>query len=225
VYIVPFQQSERVNGLGFYQPLHNVDVGYTYTVNPGLIVRLSGGVIRGPQFAYTAGGGVEKRLQGVWLTGGFQRYLSFFGPLSPIGAAPRTAVPFAQGLLPGSVYQVASLGVKGKLTKRLSVKVSGMNVRNEAGIQYGNIRSWVARCRAEYKLTGPLVAFTQLDFFNQNLNDFSPLPLSRRRYFGGVQIVLSHPHEVVNVPSQPLDDSTDSDPSRSDVPENGQRDN
>src|SRR5579863_1655868 len=77
LYIVPFQTAVRVNGFEFYQPLHNLDAGYTYRPKPGLIFRLSGGVVRGLQSAYTAGGTVEKRLGGVWVTGGYQRYLSF----------------------------------------------------------------------------------------------------------------------------------------------------
>ena len=225
LYIVPFQQTAQLNHLALYQPMHNVNVGYTYTVNPGLVFRLSGGVIRGPQFGYTAGGDVEKRFGGVWLTGGFQRYLAFFGPLSPVAAAPSSGIPFAQGILPDAVYNVASFGIKGKLTKRLSVKVTGFNARNDAAVRNGNIRSWVARCRVDYKLSGPFVAFTQLDFYDQNINEFSPLPLSRRRYFGGVQIVLSRPREVVDVPSQPTDTSKDSDLPPTDLPETGLRDN
>jgi hypothetical protein len=225
LYIVPFQTVARLNSPVFYQPMHNVDVGYTYTVNPGLVIRLSGGVIRGPQVGYTAGGTVEKRLGGVWLTGGFQRYLSFFGPLSPVAAVPGNTIPFAQGVLPGFVYQVGSFGIKGNLTKRLSVKVTGLYARNDAGVGNGGIRSWVGRCRVDYKLSGPFVAFTQLDFYDQNLNEFSPLPLSRRRYFGGVQIVLSRPREVILVPGQSVDNPNDSDPPQTDVPEGGQRDN
>jgi len=103
--------------------------------------------------------------------------------------------------------------------------VTGFNARNDTAVRNGNIRSWVARCRVDYKLSGPFVAFTQLDFYDQNINEFSPLPLSRRRYFGGVQIVLSRPREVVDVPSQPTDISKDSDLPQTDVPETGLRDN
>jgi hypothetical protein len=225
LYIVPFQTTAQLNSLALNQPMHNVDVGYTYTPNPGLIIRLSGGVIRGPQFGYTAGGSVEKRLARVWLTGGFQRYLSFFGPLSPVAAGPSSAIPFAQGVLPGFVYQVASFGIRGNVTKHLSVNVAGLNARNDASVKNGNIRSWVARCRADYKLSGRLVAFTQLDFYDQNLNEFSPLPLSRRRYFGGLQVVLSRPREVIDVPGQSIDSPANSDVPETEASGTGQRDN
>jgi hypothetical protein len=227
LYFVPFQTAARLNGPGFYQPLHNLNAGYTYAVNPGLIFRLSGGVIRGGQSAYMAAATVEKQLGQVWLTGGYQRYLSFFGPLSPIGGAPRGVIPFSQGLLPNSVYQVASFGVKGKLTKRISVKATAMRARNEAGIRNGNIQSWVSHARLDYKLSGPFIVFTQLDFYNQNLNAFSPLPLSRRRYLGGVEIVLSRPREVVDVPNQSTigGGPTESDTPETNASEAGQRDN
>jgi len=105
---------------------HNLNSGYIYTVNPGLIFRLSSGVIHGQQTSFTGGGAVEKRLGGIWVAAGFERYLSFFGGLAPTGAAPAGAIPFPNGLEAGNIYQVASLRAWGKLTKRMGLEGSAL---------------------------------------------------------------------------------------------------
>ncbi|MCX6620762.1 MAG: hypothetical protein NTY38_06725, partial [Acidobacteria bacterium] len=53
------------------QAVHGLNAGYMYTVNRGLIFRVTGGVVRGREFAYTAGGAVEKQLGGLWIMAGF----------------------------------------------------------------------------------------------------------------------------------------------------------
>ncbi|HXI41216.1 MAG TPA: hypothetical protein VNH83_14630, partial [Bryobacteraceae bacterium] len=118
--------------------VHNFNLGYIYTVDPGLILRFSGGAIRGEQFSFIGAAAVEKRLRGLWVSAGFERYLSFFGGLAPIGVAPAGAIPFANGLAPQDLYQVASFRAWGKLTKRLGLEgsalraLNGVNPKNQA---------------------------------------------------------------------------------------------
>jgi hypothetical protein len=175
--------------------MHNLNSGYIYTVDPGLIFRFSGGVIHAQQSSFTGGGSVEKRLSGVWVAAGFQRYLSFFGGLAPTGAAPAGAIPFASGLEPGNIYQVASLRAWGNLTKRLGLEGSALRALNGVTSQDRAIKSVVGQFRLDYKLSERLTLFTRVEFYGQNINDFSQVPLSRRRYFGGLEIALSHHRE------------------------------
>ena len=191
--------------------VHNFNAGYIYTVNPGLILRFSGGAIRGQQSNFTGAAAVEKRLSGVWVAAGFQRYLSFFGGLAPAGA-PTGGIPFANGLAPNDVYQVASIRAWGKLTKRLGLEGSALRALNGVNPQNQAIKSVIGQLRLDYKLSGRLTLFTSAAFYGQNVNDFSQLPLSRRRYFGGLEIALSRPREAAKG-AQPVDgtaDSTDS---------------
>jgi hypothetical protein len=183
--------------------LQNLNLGYVYTVNPGLIVRLSGGLIRGHQSEFTGAAAVEKRLRGVWVAAGYQRYLGFFGGLAPTGAAPAGAIPFANGLAPSSLFQVASLRVWGKLTKRLGMEGSALRVLNGLNPQGQAVNSLVGHFRLDYKLAERITVFARAELYSQNVNDFSPLPLSRRRYFGGLEIVLAHPRESEKVSSRP----------------------
>src|SRR5579864_2334443 len=130
--------------------VHNVNLGYIYTVNPGLILRLSGGAIRGEQSSFIGAAAVEKRLSGLWVSAGFERYLSFFGGLAPIGAAPAGTIPFANGLAPQDLYQVASFRAWGKLTKRLALEGSALRALNGVNPQDRAIRSWICQFRLDY---------------------------------------------------------------------------
>jgi hypothetical protein len=174
--------------------VHNFNSTYIYTVNPGLIFRFSGGVLRGQQSSFTGGGAVEKRFRSLWVAAGFQRYLSFFGGLAPTGAAAG-GIPFANGLEPSNIYQVASLRAWGKLTKRLGLEGGALRALNGVSPQDRAIKSAVGQVRLDYKLNERITLFTRLEFYGQNTNEFSQLPLSRRRYFGGLEIALSHPRE------------------------------
>jgi hypothetical protein len=174
-----------------YQAVHSLNAGYMYTVNPGLIYRVSGGVVRGREFAYTGGGAVEKQLGNLWIMAGYQRYLSFFGGLTPSGGPAGGTVPFANGLLANSLFQAVSLRVRGKLTNRVGVDFNGQRGRASFGDR--GIRSLIAQSRLDYKVSERLIVFARAEYYGQNVSQFSESPLSRRRYFGGLEIVLSRP--------------------------------
>jgi len=202
--------------------VHNFNLGYIYTVNPGLILRFSGGAIRGQQSNFIGSAAVEKRLSGLWVAAGFQRYLSFFGGLAPTGAAPAGAIPFANGLAPNDLYQVASLRAWGKLTKRLGLEGSALRALNGVNPQNQAIKSVIGQFRLDYKLSERLTLFTSAAFYGQNVNDFSQLPLSRKRYFGGLEIAFSRPREPA-YGSHELDRTADSaDSEHSDEPQEGE---
>jgi hypothetical protein len=187
----PLNGGNSGNSIG----VHNFNSGYIYTLNPGLIFRLSGGMIRGQQSSFTGGGAVEKRLSGLWMAAGFERYLSFFGGLAPTGATPAGAIPFPNGLEASNIYQVASLRAWGKLTKRMGLEGSALRGLDGVSAQNRPIKSVVGQFRLDYKLSERLTLFTRVEFYGQNINDFSQLPLSRRRYFGGIEIALSKHRE------------------------------
>ena len=185
--------------------VQNFNLGYIYTVNPGLIFRLSGGAIRGGQTSFIGAAAVEKRLSGLWVAAGFERYLSFFGGLAPTGAATAGAIPFVNGLAPNDVYQVASLRAWGKLTRRLGLEGSALRALNGVSPQNRAIKSAIAQFRLNYTLSERLTLFTQAAFYSQTANQFSQIPFSRRRYFGGLEIALSRPRESAKGAHDPVD--------------------
>lgn len=176
-----------------YQPIHNLTSGYAYTINPGLTFRLTAGAVRGRELAYTAGGAVEKQLGGLWMMAGYQRYLSFVGGFAPTGGMAGGADAFANPLLPDSIFQAFTVRVRGKLTKRIGLELSGQ--RGQMSLAGRGIRSLIGQSRVDYKLTDRLILFARAEYFGQNVNQFVELPLARQRYFGGLEIVLSRPPE------------------------------
>jgi len=63
-------------------------LGYAYQINPTLLLRLTGGAIEGSESAFNGAAVVERsQLGGVWLAGGYQRYLGFFEGLPVSGEA------------------------------------------------------------------------------------------------------------------------------------------
>ncbi len=171
--------------------LHAANAGYTHTVNPGLILRMAGGVVRGRETAYTAGFAVEKQLRGVWMMAGYQRYISFFGGFAPSGGLAGGTDAFANGLSPNALFQAVSLRVRGNLSRRMGLEFNGQYGRES--IADRGVRSLIGQSRLDYKLSERFTVFARAEYYGQNLNRFFESPLSRRRYFGGLEITLSAP--------------------------------
>jgi hypothetical protein len=187
------------NGLtGYSQAVNAVNAGYMYTVTPGLAFRATGGVVHGGAFAYTGGAAMEKQWRGLWLMAGYQRYLSFFGGFAPTAGPAGGTVPFANGAQPNSLFQTASLQVRGDLTKHWGVALDGQRGTGSLGVR--SVRSLIVKTRVNYRLSGRVTVFASAEYYGQNIGQFSESPLSRRRYFGGLEIALSRPPALENAP-------------------------
>ena len=186
-------------------------LGYALTVNPEFLIRLSGGGIEGTsQSAFNGSAAVEKKLGGVWLAAGYQRYLGFFGGFTPVGGVPvlpasgftpvgsvATGQPgFANGVTPNSVYQVISLRASGQLTRRISLTASGQKALSGVDAAGEGIRSLILQGHIGYKMNERLAFFAEVDHYGQNVNLFFDQSLNRNRYFGGVEITLLRPQEA-----------------------------
>ena len=124
---------------------------------------------------------------------GYQRYLSFLGGFAPTGGTMGDGT-FANGLLPDSLFQALSLRVRGKLTRRMGLEFKGQRGRTNMGER--GVRSLIAQSRLDYRLNDRLILFARAEYYGQNVSPFTGAPLSRRRYFGGLEIVLSRPPEA-----------------------------
>ena len=179
--------------------VHLVNAGYTYEINPALIVRLAGGAVKSNSTSFIGAADVEKRLGGLWMAAGYQRYLSFFGGLASLSNAPPSATSFADGLTPNSIYQVFSVRAWGQLSKRLGVEGSAQRAINAADPRLPSVRSVIGQLHLSYKLTDRVSAFIRLEHYGQSANSLLGVPLERNRFFGGLEIALSRPPEPDNV--------------------------
>ena len=125
--------------------------------------------------------------------------MAFFGGLAPFGA-PLGPIPFGSGLAPDSIYQVVSVRAWGKLTNRLGLEGNVQRALNGVTPENQGIKSVIAQLRLDYKLNDRLTVFTRTEFYGQNISEFSTFPLSRRRYFGGLEIALSRPLDLTEDP-------------------------
>ena len=172
-------------------------LGYTFTVNPELLIRLSAGGVEGSaESAFNGSAAVEKKFGGVWVAAGYQRYLGFFGGFTPVGSVATGQPGFASGITPNSVYQVISLRASGQLTRRVSLQAEGQKALTGVDAAGQGIRSLILQGHIRYKVNDRLALFAQLDHYAQNINPFFDQSLSRNRYFGGIEITLSRPQEA-----------------------------
>jgi hypothetical protein len=186
-------------------------LGYAYQIEPTLLVRLTAGDVEGSESAFMGSAALEKQWGGVWLAAGYQRYLGFFGALAPAGGPSAGTVPFANGITPSSVYQVFSVRASGQLTKRVGLEAIGQKALSGINDQGNGVRSLIGHLRVSYRLTDRFVLFATAEHYGQNINEFSEQGLSRDRYFGGIEIVLSRPPERNDVRNQHRQAPQDSD--------------
>jgi hypothetical protein len=179
--------------------VHNVNLGYTYTVNPGVIIRLFAGGTKAIQPAFTGVAAVDKKFGNVWVSAGFQRYLAFFGQVAPVGT-PVGTVPLGAGVAPNSIYEVVALRAWGKLTRRVGIEGAAQRALNGVTVDNQGIKSVVLQLRVDYKLNDRVTAFARTDFYGQNINEFTAFPISRRRYFAGLEFTLSRAPELSGDP-------------------------
>lgn len=180
-------------------PTHNVSLAYTFDYNPGLSFRIASGIVRAGAISYLIATEVEKRIGLLRLTASYNRYLSFFR-----GPRPRLALPgegqFASGLLPNTLFQALRVTLRGQLTSRIGIEFRALGSRNSSELTERDIESLLGRLRLDYRLSDRLVAFANFEFYGQNLNELVTIPMARKRFFGGIEIVISRSPSPLEIP-------------------------
>jgi hypothetical protein len=178
-----------------FRTVSNIQVemaAYSYNLPPGLIFRVTGGATQGGrQSGFTGSATVEKRIRDVWVSAAFQRYLGFFATFGPLGEPLPGQVVLANGVTPDIRYDTFSVRAAGRLTKRIGIDANAQKAINGTDVSGLKIRSLVAQLRVDYRLNDRFVLFARVEHYGQNLTFFLPEPISRNRYFGGVEIALS----------------------------------
>jgi hypothetical protein len=178
--------------------VHLFNAGYTYEINPGLIAQLGAGVVAGKETSFIGAATIQKKVRDIWLAAGYQRYLSFFGGLAPLGPVVPGAGPFANGVVPNSVYQVVSARAWGQLSRRFGLEGTVQRALNQTDPRFGSLKSLIGQIRVTYKMTDRISWFVSAEHYGQTSSPFLDTAMSRNRYFGGIEIALSRPPEPAN---------------------------
>jgi hypothetical protein len=173
------------------RPFHVVSATYTYAKDPGLLIEMSGGVMRDREMSYLMSLQVERRFDRLWVAGGFQRFLSFFGTLPFQGTGQAGIVPLPNGVQGRSVFSALTGRVGGKINRRTQLEMSVSLSKSTANFVAHDLNSAIARGRISYWLTERLSLFADVDSFYENVADVSTTQYDRQRYFGGVQVRFS----------------------------------
>jgi hypothetical protein len=178
---------------------HTAGLGYIYTVNPGLVLRASGGVTKSVQSSFTGAAAVDKKIKEAWVSLGYQRYLGFLGGLTPT-ITPVAPVPFGTTFGPSSIYQVVALRAWGKITNRFGLEGDVQRALNGVTADNRGIKSVILQLRLDYKINNRVTVFTRTEFYGQNVSEFENFPVSRRRYFAGLEFTLARAPELTDGP-------------------------
>jgi hypothetical protein len=169
--------------------------GYAFQVNPTLLLRVTAGGIAGSESAFSGSAAVEKQFDGIWVAAGYQRYLGFFTGLAPLQRTTPDLTPFANGLVPNSIYQVFSLRASGQLTRHIGLEGVAQRAFNSIDGRGAGVRSLIGQLKVTYRLNRRWALFVRAEHYGQNLSQFSDQALARNRYIAGVEFALSKPPE------------------------------
>jgi hypothetical protein len=176
---------------------------YEAALAPDLTLHLSGGLLKDAGKNYLLSAQIDKRVGGLWVNGGYHRFLSIFGTSVPGG------IPIGNDLLlPASVsrtnsYQVFTSGFSGKLSTRMLLEVRAAVTRSNSGTADRDINNSVGRFKLNYGLKDRLKVYTDLQFYSQTFNVFVGSPIDRHRYVAGLQIDISpNPNQIPEYPEQ-----------------------
>ena len=170
---------------------HVMSATYTYAKGRGLLFELSGGLMRDHNMTYLLGMQVEQRFDRLWMAGGYQRFLSFFGTMPFQGGQPVGSIPLPNGVRAQSLFSALTGRVGGKISRRTELETSVSFSKSTANFVSHDVKSAIGRFRINYWLTNRLGLFANADTFFESENEVASTQFNRHRYFGGLQYRIS----------------------------------
>jgi hypothetical protein len=175
----------------FGHPFHVLSATYTFAYGPGLLIEVSGGAMHDRDMSYLLGLQVERRIDRLWLAGGFQRFLSYYGTMPFQGSQPSGSIALPNGIAASSVFYAWTGRVGGKLNRRTDLDLSVSLSNSTANFVVHDVRSTIGRARINYWLTNKLSLFADFESFHESGQEVEVMHFSRQRYFGGLLVRLS----------------------------------
>jgi hypothetical protein len=175
----------------FGEPFHVLSATYTFAYGPGLLIEASGGAMHDRDMSYLLGLQVERRIDRVWIAGGFQRFLSYYGTMPFQGSQPLGSIVLANGVTANSVFSAWTGRAGGKLNRRTDLDLSFSLSNSTANFVVHDVRSTIGRARINYYLSNKLSLFADFESFHESGQEVEAMHFSRQRVFGGLLVRLS----------------------------------
>jgi len=179
----PSDDKVATQFVAFKQPAHSLSAEYRFSINPRTVVEFSGGAVKttlGTNYVWGISG--DHRFGEIWVGGGYARSLSFF-------SSPHVTLP--NGLSANSFYDVISFRMRGQPARKVGIDLNISGSRSVYGTLLATNQTLLGRSRFDYRLTPHAVAFVSAETYIQNRNDYVGTPLTRRRFFVGIDYSLS----------------------------------
>jgi hypothetical protein len=172
-------------------PFHVASATYTFAQGPGLLIEVSGGVMHDRDMSYLLGVQVERRIDRLWFAGGFQRFLSYYGPMPFEGSQPLGSIALPNGVPSKSVFSAWTGRVGGKLNRRTDLEMSMSVSKSTANFVAHDLQSTIGRARINYWLSNKLSLFADFESFHESGTQVEVMHFSRQLFFGGLLVRLS----------------------------------
>jgi len=172
-------------------PFHVLSATYTFAKGPGLLIEVSGGVMHDRDMSYLLGVEVERRVDRVWIGGGFQRFLSYYGPAPFQGSQPVGLIALPDGDASKSVFTAWTGRAGGKLNRRTDLEMSMSLSKSTANFVAHDLQSTIGRARINYWLSNKLSLFADFESFHESGTQVEVMHFSRHLFFGGLLVRLS----------------------------------
>jgi len=175
-------------------PFHTAAVTYTFQRSRGLQFELTGGVMAEHDVSYLLGAQIEKASDRIYMSVGFQHFLSYYGPV-PVAGIPTTTSLRPPGTSARSAVSTAMITVSTRITRRTELALSASVSNSTANFVEHHVRSLVSSARINHWLTDRFGIFATMDSVAEDRKQPGATAFNRQRYFGGIQIRMSPPHE------------------------------
>jgi hypothetical protein len=169
---------------------HSGALSYVYE-GEAMALRLVGGLTHGRDLTYTGSAQLDQRLgRDATFSLVLQRNLSFFGG-AVTAAAPATPYRLDSGLLPMSLFEAATVRLRGDLSRAITVGAEASKQHTFSDLTLFDVKSHFARLRVDYHVSRAFSLFGTAELYRQSYNEFVGVPLDWKRFGVGVTVAVS----------------------------------
>jgi hypothetical protein len=185
------------------EPFHVAAGTYSYQASRGLLFEVTGGAMADRDVSYLMGAQLQKSSDRLWMTLGFQHFLSIYRniPALPVPTPtlragflldgnPSPQPPDTRGQ---SEYSAVTTSVDGKLGRNTELGIAASVSRSTANFVAHRVNSLVGSARITHWLSERFSIFASVDSIAEDRLQAGTMAFNRQRYLAGIQIRMAQP--------------------------------